>query len=95
MFPPPNIDVDFVEFPPNIPLLGVVVTLLVVPKRFLEAVETPPNIEFELVVGVAPNNGVEVFSWDVNEGLDVVEVPKVPADDFWAFCKSFLNIDVF
>ena len=74
----------------------MVVTLLVVPKRFLEAVETPPNIEFELVVGVAPNNGVEVFSWDVNGELDVVvEVPKMPADDFWAFCKSFLNIDVF
>ena len=73
----------------------MVVTLLV-PKRFLEAVETPPNIEFELVVGVAPNNGVEVFSWDVNGELDVVvEVPKMPADDFWVLCKSFLNIDVF
>ena len=97
---PPNIVADLGESVPNIPLLAVVVTILLLPNKFLEAAESPPKTEVEVVVVVgAPNIGVEDFSFAENIELDVdvneVGLPKIPIDDFCAACNSFLKSDVF
>ena len=97
---PPNIVADLGESVPNMPLLVVVVTILLLPNKFLEAVESPPKTEVEVVVVAgAPNIGVEDFSFNENIELDVdvteVGLPKIPIDDFGVVCSSFLKSDVF
>ena len=97
---PPNIVADLGESVPNMPLLEVAGTIVLLPNKFLEVVEFPPNTEVEVVVVVgAPNIGVEDFSFKGNIELDVevteVELPKIPMEDFGAVCNSFLKSDVF
>ena len=95
---PPNIVADLEGSAPNMPLLVVVVTILLLANKFLEAVESPPKAEVDVVVG-APNIGVEDFSFNENiePVVDVteVELPKIPVDDFGVVCNSFLKSDVF